>query len=114
MDRELADIENSRVHGNTRRQYQGIKKIRNGYQPRLELIKDRNGDLLLNSRDVKSRWIEYFKDLLNRPAPDNPLSADGIGGEQLNEDIVSLPSQEEVLAAIKSLKNNKACGIDGY
>ena len=34
LQRELRDIEECRLQGKVRRQFQGIKKIRNGFQPR--------------------------------------------------------------------------------
>ena len=50
--------------------------------------------------------------LLNRPPPGNPLSEDASGFAFLAEISDEEPSIEEVQAAIKKLKNNKAPGED--
>jgi hypothetical protein len=45
--------------------YKGINKIKKGYQPRTNLVKDQNGDLLADSHNVVNRWKNYFCQLLN-------------------------------------------------
>ena len=57
------------------------------------------------------RWAEYFKELLNRPAP---LNAAGI---QPAKEILLVnsakPIKDEVRKAIRTLKNWKSAGPDG-
>jgi hypothetical protein len=36
--------------------YRGINEFEKGYQPRTNLIKDENGDLLSDSHSVLNRW----------------------------------------------------------
>jgi hypothetical protein len=43
----------------TRALYQGIKKFKLGYKPRSNLVKDENGDLLVDSHNALNRW-KYF------------------------------------------------------
>jgi hypothetical protein len=38
----------------------GANEFIMGYQPRNNLVKDENGDLLANSRNVLNRWKNYF------------------------------------------------------
>jgi hypothetical protein len=47
---------------NIRDLYRGIKR---GYQPRSNLVKDGNGDLLADSNNIVNRWKSYFPQLLN-------------------------------------------------
>jgi hypothetical protein len=39
--------------------------LRRGYQPRNNLVKDANGDLLADSHNILNRWKNYFFELLN-------------------------------------------------
>jgi hypothetical protein len=36
-----------------------------GYQPRSNLVKDENGDLLADSHNILNRWKNYISQLLN-------------------------------------------------
>jgi hypothetical protein len=42
--------------------------FKRGYQPRNNLVKDENGDLLADSH-ILNRWKNYFSQLLNYIAP---------------------------------------------
>jgi hypothetical protein len=50
---------------NIRDLYGGINEIKKGYQPRNNLVKDENGDLLSDSHNILNRWKNYFSQLLN-------------------------------------------------
>jgi hypothetical protein len=45
--------------------YRGINEFKRGYQPRCNLVKDENGDLLADSRNILNRWKNYFSQLFN-------------------------------------------------
>jgi hypothetical protein len=45
--------------------YRGINEFDKGYQPRSNLMKDENGDLLADSHNILHRWKNYFSQLLN-------------------------------------------------
>jgi hypothetical protein len=45
--------------------YRGINEFKKGYQPRNNLVKDENGDLLADSKNILNRWKCYFFQLLN-------------------------------------------------
>jgi hypothetical protein len=42
-----------------------IEEFKKGYQPRNNLVKDENGDLLADSNNILNRWKNYFSRLLN-------------------------------------------------
>jgi hypothetical protein len=50
---------------NIRDLYRGIIGFKRGYQPRNNLVKDENGDLLTDSHNILNRWKNYFSQLLN-------------------------------------------------
>jgi hypothetical protein len=43
----------------------GINEFKKGYQPRTNLVKGENGDLLADSHNILNRWTNYFSQLLN-------------------------------------------------
>jgi hypothetical protein len=45
--------------------YRGINELKRGYQPRNNVVKDENGDLLADSHNILNKWKNYFSQLLN-------------------------------------------------
>ena len=59
---------------------------------------------------VKDGWVEHFSEVLNRPDPKNsPDIAPASEDLDINTDP---PTREEIIQALKTLKNNKAPGQD--
>jgi hypothetical protein len=50
---------------NTRDLYRRINEFKRGYEPRSNLVKDENGDLLADSSNIVNMWKSYFSQLLN-------------------------------------------------
>ena len=73
-------------------------------------IRDQQGQLLASEKDQEARWVEHFKEVLNRPAseeePDIPEAE-----EDLSVD-TGPPKKGEIIAASNSLRNHKAPGKD--
>jgi hypothetical protein len=40
--------------------YKGIKEFKRGFQPRNNLVKDENGDLLIDSHNILNGWKSNF------------------------------------------------------
>jgi hypothetical protein len=45
--------------------YRGINEFKKGYKPRINIIKDENGNLLADPQSVLNRWKHLFNQLLN-------------------------------------------------
>jgi hypothetical protein len=45
--------------------HRGINEFKKGYQPRNNLVKDKNGFLLADPHNILNRWKNYFSQLLN-------------------------------------------------
>jgi len=77
-------------------------------------IKDKQVRILTEINKVKHRWKEYVEELYR--SEDNGRTDDDVEEEiwEREEDIGPEVLGEEVRAAIKELKNNKAEGIDYY
>ena len=101
-------IETNSKENNPREMYRGINAIRKGFRSRAQLMKDENGDLVTNDNELLSLWKNYFDKLLNVHENSEEL------GDEIHtaEPHVEEPSYQEVEAAIKKLKNNKAAGND--
>jgi len=40
--------------------YRGINEFKKGYQPRTNIVKDENGDLIADSHSILNRWKNYL------------------------------------------------------
>ena len=40
--------------------YRGISDFENGYQPRINIVKDEKGDLVTDSHGILARWRNHF------------------------------------------------------
>ena len=109
MNNNLNKIESLGREGKIREQYAVIKKVRNGYRPRVSMIKNSNGDIETGEAEILRVWETFFKELLNRPEPETPYEEEN---NEENEDEETEPTFREVDNAIKALKNNKAPGED--
>lgn len=70
-------------------------------------IKHKNGKHLITQDKQNKRWMEHFWETFNQPDPTTTYDFDV--ENEVNTGNITL---EEVKIAIKSLKNNKAAGLD--
>jgi hypothetical protein len=87
--------------------YRGIHEFKRGNQPRSNLVKDENGDLLADSH-VLNRRKNYYAALFN------VHRVSGVRQIEIHtaEPLVPDPSSFEVEIAIAKLKSYKSPGID--
>lgn len=93
--------------------YRHIKRLTKPNAASGDVLKDAQGDLIYEPEKRMDRWVEHFRQLLNRPAPDTPIR----DGELLSLGFLDVsdnpPDKKEVEMAIRSLKSGKAAGEDG-
>jgi hypothetical protein len=87
--------------------YRGINEFKRGYQPRNNLVKDENGDLLADSHSDLNRWKNYYSQLLNVCNVSDVRQI-----EVRTAVLVPGPSHLEVEIAIAKLKEYKSPGSD--
>jgi hypothetical protein len=46
--------------------YKEVKKVRLGFQPRLNFCKDKEGNLITSKDKTMDHWVEHFSELLNK------------------------------------------------
>ncbi|KAJ4438077.1 hypothetical protein ANN_14016 [Periplaneta americana] len=103
LKEKLNEIETNSRNKNIRDLYKGIEEFKNGYQARVNVIKDENGDLLADSHSILNRWKNYFGQLLNVHRP-NRNYWDEIE-IQTAEPFIPEPTRSEVEIAIENLKS---------
>ena len=74
----------------------------------VKVIKNENGNVMLNSEAVLKRRKEYFEKLMNEENNRDPRTEEA---EVVNEE-VNCVSREEVKNALKRMKKGKAAGPD--
>ncbi|VDO90439.1 unnamed protein product [Schistosoma margrebowiei] len=70
---ELATTaEKAAREGNMKQLHDATKKLAGKYSKPERPVKDNNGKQITEIQQQEYRWVEYFEELLNRPAPKNP------------------------------------------
>jgi hypothetical protein len=88
---------------NIRDPYIGINDFKKGQQPRSNLVKDENGDLLADSHYILNRWKNYFSQLLNVYSASDVRQIDIHNAEQLVPD--PSPFYDEIQAGGEILRS---------
>jgi hypothetical protein len=57
---KINELETNSKNKNIRDLYREINEFKMGYQPRSNLVKDENDDLLADSNTILNRWKSYF------------------------------------------------------
>ncbi|VDP09289.1 unnamed protein product [Schistosoma margrebowiei] len=109
--KELATTaEKAAREGNMKQLYDTTKKLSGKYSKPERPVKDKEGKPITEIQQQWNIWVEYFEELLNRPAPMNPPDI-----EAAHTDIpidVNPPTKEEIRMAIRQIKSRKAAGPD--
>jgi hypothetical protein len=62
---EIEELQSNSKIKNIRDLYRGINDFKKVYQPRTNIVKDDNGDLVADSHSILTRWRKHFSQLLN-------------------------------------------------
>ena len=76
----------------------------------VRIIKDENGNVMVNSEAMLKRWKEYFEKLMNKENNRDPRKEEP---EVVNEE-VNCVSREEVKNALRRMKKVKRLGQISY
>jgi hypothetical protein len=105
---KINKLETNNKNKNIRDLYTSIDEFKKGYQPRLNIIKDENGNLLADSHSVLNRRKNFFNQVLNVHGVHDVRQMDIHTAEPL----IPEPRLVEVETAIGKLKSYKSPGTD--
>jgi hypothetical protein len=103
---KINELETNNKNQNIKDLYRGINELKKGYQPRIHIIKDENGNLIADSQNVLNRFKNVFNQVLNVHGFHNVRQDDIHTAEPL----VPEHSLIKVEIAIGKLKNYKSPG----
>ncbi|VDP74720.1 unnamed protein product [Schistosoma curassoni] len=86
------------------------KKLAGKYSKPERPFKDKEGRPTTEIQQQRNRWVEYFEELLNRPAPMNPPNIEAAHTD-LPIDVNPL-TMAEIRMVIRQIKKGKASGSD--
>jgi hypothetical protein len=64
---KIEELETNSKIKNIRDLYRGISDFKKGYQPRINIVRDKKGDLVTASHSILARWRSHFSQLFNVP-----------------------------------------------
>ena len=97
---------------NTRKFYKEIKQIKTGFNSTVNIIKDKKGNILAGQKQILDRWVEYFKETLNKERNKDYGKRQINFEDDENDEEIQPPTKEEIGVTIRCLKNNKSPGLD--
>jgi hypothetical protein len=62
---KINDLETNSKKQKFRDLYRGINEFKKEYQPKINIIKDENGNLLTDPQNVLNSWKNFFNQVLN-------------------------------------------------
>ena len=109
---DLASQVEEAAHRGEQGQVYKITKLVSGRYRRATEIQfvDRQGRLLTTEAEKEARWVEHFSEVLNKPPTTTEVE---VQYPDTDLDVSTAPPEkEEIIAAIRSLKNGKSPGQD--
>ncbi|VDP28239.1 unnamed protein product [Schistosoma curassoni] len=95
--------------GNMRELYDITKKLFGNHRKPERPVKSKEGKVITNIEEQRNRWVQNFKELLNR-APLNPINIEAAPMDvPIN---IGPPTIEEISIVIKQIRSGKAEGPD--
>ena len=107
----IEEAETAANKGHMKTIYEVTRVLSNERRTETSTLKDKDGNILSSQSEIKNRWKEHFNNVLNRPQPDNPLIVENDDNiiDEINTGVID---KEEIIKAMKKLKNGKSGGID--
>jgi hypothetical protein len=108
-EEKLEELQDKYKRNRLKQFYEGIRKIRTGFQPRTTMCKNKQGIIVVEEKEVLEVWAKYFRELLDPNV--NTTTSEEITYFGLVSNIMA-PTLQETLGVIRNLKNNRAPGED--
>jgi len=89
--------------------YQTVNQFKKGYQHKFSIIRNKKGELAMNTKEKAEIWKEYFDKLLNTEEPRELIKK---GNKETSE--VEEVTIEDVKKAIRNLKITRRLELMEY
>ena len=118
LNNQLIQMEEDFKNNNSKKAFSQIKFLKNGFNPRTELIRDPNGNITGNKTNIMNIWKLYFEQILNPHKNFNLDLGNNVNYENEimesgEEDGLEVPSIEEIEESLEGMRNGRAPGDDG-
>ena len=110
MKNVLESTEEDQKHNKTNKMCQTVNQFKKGYQYKFSIIRNKKGELAMNTKQKAKIWKEYFDKLLTTEEPRGLIKK---GNKEISEAEVEQLLLDDVKKAIRNLRNNKAARTDG-
>ncbi|VDO79028.1 unnamed protein product [Schistosoma margrebowiei] len=90
--------------------YDTTKKLSGKYSKPERPVKDKEGKPITGIQQQRNSWVEYFQELMNKPASMNPPDIEAAHTDLPMD--VNPPTMEEIRKAIRQIKIERAAGPD--
>ncbi|KAL8590537.1 hypothetical protein ACOMHN_010973 [Nucella lapillus] len=84
--------------------YSSLREVYGPPQRSAALIRNLQGELLIDNKAINQRWSEHFEQLLNRPSSIDPSVIEQIQSRPLHMELDDPPTKDEVAGAIAELQ----------
>lgn len=99
--------------GDIRELYKITKTLSNRKTKQQKPVKNREGNLIIEEAEQLERWREHFEEILNQHSDTQTIDVEDSSLETVNQNIsVDPPTKQEIVKAVRELKNGKAPGND--
>ena len=105
------EAEDAASQGNMKGVNEATKKLCNEKPRHIDMVKNKDGNLLTKDDEIRKRWGEHFDEVLNRPAPSSVADIDE-ETECIDDIEIGCITRDEISYAIHKMKKGKAAGID--
>ena len=108
-----AEVQGYADSGDLQNFYAALKKVYGPSDRSLAPVKSQDGSTLYtDKRGILERWKEHYSSLLNTRNPINLSCLESIPQLSVVREMDLMPTIQEVISSVNSLKNNKAPGVD--
>jgi hypothetical protein len=111
MKNVIGSIEEDRKHNNTRKMYKTINQFKKGCQHKFNTIRNKKGELVMNTKEKAEIWKEHFDKVLNTEDQRELIK---IGNKEINEFEVEEITIDDVERAIRNLKTTRQLELMEY
>ena len=115
LEQQCEILDKNYGEGKLREVYKMVRSVRRAWQPKLSAIKDRNGRVLTDKKEIRRRWTEYCGELYAEQTEQESTKREIEELQKISPPTVDTETNiimEEVEQAIKKLRNNKSPGND--